>query len=172
MAKSRKKIYSERKKQAAKKAKITRQMNKFIKENKNQILTKGREDLGDISDEKIIDIFKANFRERQEDSLSFSKAKKELKKTLHTETFTGKDIIDYENVMSSMDVDTRKEFRELRGWNTKLDYEKFKRVQVPKGEDHIRARYEYEGSKGTIIMSLVYNPDGSYNWIMRMATNE
>lgn len=162
-------IYAQRKREAVEKSKITREMNKFIKEHKQQIVTKGREDLGNISEEKILDIFKANFRERQGDSLSFSKAKRELKNTLHTETFTGRDVIDYENALASMSKDSRKEFRELRGWKSKVDYEKFKRVEIPKGEDDIRARYEYEGAKGTILLTLKYNADGSYAWFLRMA---
>lgn len=158
-----KKKYS-KKKIHDRKRKITSELNAFIKENKEQILKRGKEDLGaDLSNQKVINLFKANFRERQGKSLNFKDAMKNLKDTLHTETFTGAKQIDFENFLSGMGKEGRKEFRKLRGWKTSVDFDKVKHVNPPKGTN-IRTRFEYDVDGRILLLDLIYEEDGSYRF--------
>lgn len=147
-------------------AKINEELDMFIKEHKNQIVTKGREDLGsNITSKKIISMFKANFKERLETSknkYSITEARKAMKRTLHSETFTGKEQIDYENLRTSMiESGTWNEFRKLNR-RQKIELEGFKKIKAPQG---VRSKWEYSTIFGRIIyISLIYHNDGSYEF--------
>lgn len=150
-------------------AQINNELNEFIKKHKDQIITKGKEDLEQpgkpLSTKKIYQMFKANFKEKLEESknkYSLIEARKAMKKTLHTETFTGKEQIDYENLRAFMIKSGNwEEFRKLNR-RQKIEISNFKRVNAPKG---VRSKWEYSTIFGRIIyMSFIYHDDGSYEF--------
>lgn len=163
MAKKKKKTEAQKRKQK----KINAELNKFIKEHKTQILTNAKNDLGtDISDAKIISLFKNNFKERMEGrKATLGEAKEQMKKTLHTETFTGIEMIDFENVQIGLkSAGIWEDFRRLNR-HQKLDVNKFKRVSP--SEKKVRSQFEYSvSSVRTIVIKVIYEDDGSFHWEM------
>ena len=148
---------------------INNELNEFIKKHKDQIVTKGKEDLEQpgkpLSAKKIYQMFKASFKEKlkeSENKYSLTEARKAMKKTLHTETFTGKEQIDYENLRTSL-IESGKweEFRKLNR-HQKIEISNFKRVDAPKD---VRTKWEYSTIFGRIIyISLIYQNDGSFEF--------
>lgn len=146
--------------------KINEELETFIKKHKDQIVNKAREDLGSgLSSKKIYSMFKANFKERLEASknkYSLTEARKMMKRTLHSETFTGKEQIDYENLRTSL-IESGKweEFRKLNR-RQKIEISDFKKIKPPQG---VRSKWEYSTIFGRIIyISLIYHNDGSYEF--------
>lgn len=153
-------------------SKIDAELTAYIQEHKNQILTYAREDLGNnVSNKKIYAMFRSNFKERlaqSSDPYSIINARKAMKRTLHSETFTSKEIIDYENLRSSMIKDKSwDEFRKLNR-HQKVIPTNFKQVKAPTG---VRTRWEYNTDSGkTIQIDLIYHDDGTYEHYVHWAT--
>lgn len=154
------------KKKNNKSSKINKELNKFIKDNKDQIVSKGREDLGaDLSEKRLITLFKANYKERMEGKKqTLAEARKAMQRTLHTETFTGRKQINFENVRKSLIEN--KEWETFRHLNRhqKIDMDKLSITKAPSGSN-IRERWVYSAnSKRTIYIDLIYHSDASYSW--------
>lgn len=147
-------------------AKIKSELDAFIKKHKDQIVTRGREDLGSkLSARKIYNMFKANFRERlsqTNNEYSIVNARKAMRETLHSETFTGARQIESENVrIGLINADKWNEFRKLNR-RQKVDIEGFEKVKAPTG---VRNRWKYSTIFSRIIViDLIYHADGSFEY--------
>ena len=176
------------KKNNKKKEKIDTALDSFIKKNRDSIIENARNFLGERSDEvsndKIIHMFKTKFKERMEDaqikrdrdfekgkvkskSVSVPEAKKIMKETFHTYEFYGESNIQYEALRESMKGDAWEEFRTLNRHH-KINAENFGvEKKKPQG---IRTRHTYTTDFGkTIYMDLIYHEDGSYEWSVHYA---
>ena len=168
--------------------KINNELDSFIKRHRSTIISNAREFLGDrsteVSNEKIITMFKAKFRERMDDAqikrdkafakgdvksknVSVPEAKQIMKDTFHTYEFYGEKNIQYEALRESMKGDAWEEFRTLNRHH-KIDADKFGvEKKKPQG---IRTRHTYTTDFGQVIyMDLIYHDDGSYSWSVHYA---
>lgn len=171
------------KKNNKKSEKINKELDAFIKKNKSLIISNAREFIGErsseVSNKKIISMFKTKFRERMEEAqtkrniafekkqvksknVSLPEARQIMKDTFHTYEFYGEKNIQYEALRESMKGGAWEEFRKLNRHN-KIDVNKFGiEKKKPQG---IRTRHTYDTGFGkTIYMDLIYHDDGSYSW--------
>lgn len=152
-------------------AKIKSELDAFIKKHKEQIVTKGREDLGStLSAKKLYNMFRANFKERlsqTNNEYSISNARKAMKETLHSETFTGAKQIESENVrIGLINADKWNDFRKLNR-RQKVNIDSFEKVKAPTG---VRSRWEYTTVfDKIIIIDLIYHADGSFEYKLSYA---
>ena len=155
-----------KKKNNNKRKKINKQLNDFIKKHKQQIVSNAKEDLGDISEKKIVSLFKQNFKEIMENKKETLKnARDAMQRTLHSTTFYGAKALDTESLKKTLQRDKAwEEFRRLNR-HQKVNDDQFIKVSPP-ANTNIKNRWEYRGGSKTIYIDLLYFPDGSYAWML------